>query len=372
MLKKLPFVLLVVIGALAFCSCPPPEVPDGSGPGPLKGYALAIGLKTVDPEHYGGWDGELSGCEPDAADMAKIATDQGMNVDTLITANATREAVLSKLSNLADKLNSGELLVVSYSGHGGQIPDQNDDEEDQMDETWCLYNGQLLDDELNQAWSKFRDGVRILVFSDSCHSGTVLKMIKSDYKELPQVRIDELTQNLKTVKSQEPLRREGIRSYIKRNGIFRNRIRDFRPDLKSALRDQEVSDAEVDAVVSLSDRRIVPPDILRNTYKNNKVFYDNIGRVVPKEDPSVVRASVILISGCQDDQGALDVGTNGLFTLILKQVWNNGAFNGSHLKFHIDIRSLVLGMDDSQSPNFFTIGAQDDVFIQQRPYTITL
>ena len=153
MLKKLPFVLLIVIGALAFCSCTTPETTEEPDIGQLKGYALAIGLKTVDPEHYGGWDGELSGCEPDAADMAKIATDQGMNVDTLITANATREAVLSKLSNLADKLNSGELLVVSYSGHGGQIPDQNDDEEDQMDETWCLYNGQLLDDELNQAWS---------------------------------------------------------------------------------------------------------------------------------------------------------------------------------------------------------------------------
>lgn len=371
MLKKLPFVLLIVIGALAFCSCTTPETTEEPDIGQLKGYALAIGLKTVDPEHYGGWDGELSGCEPDAADMAKIATDQGMNVDTLITANATREAVLSKLSNLADNLKSGDLLVVSYSGHGGQIPDQNDDEEDQMDETWCLYNGQLLDDELNQAWSKFRDGVRILVFSDSCHSGTVLKMIKSDYDKPPKVRIDELTLNLRTVKSQEPLRREGIRSFIRTNGVFRNRIRDFRPTLKPALRDQTVSDVEVDAVVSLSDKRIVPPHILRSTYKNNKIFYDNIGRTAPKEEPSAVRASVILISGCRDDQASLDVGTNGLFTLMLKQVWNNGIFNGSHLTFHIDIRNLVLGMDDSQSPNFYSIGAPNDVFIQQRPYTIT-
>jgi len=100
------------------------------------------------------------------------------------------------------------------------------------------------------------------------------------------------------------------------------------------------------------------------------MFYDNIGRTAPKEDPSVVHASVILISGCMDDQGALDVGTNGLFTLMLKQIWSNGAFDGNHLKFHMDIRDLVLRMDNSQSPNFYSIGAPNDVFIQQRPYTI--
>ena len=44
-----------------------------------------------------------------------------------------------------------------------------------MDETWCLYDGQLLDDELHEAWAAFAPGVRILVLSDSCHSGTVTK-----------------------------------------------------------------------------------------------------------------------------------------------------------------------------------------------------
>ena len=64
---------------------------------------------------------------------------------------------------------------MSYSGHGGQVPDTLGDEDDGMDETWCLYDGQLLDDELRRLWGEFEAGVRILVISDSCHSGTVIK-----------------------------------------------------------------------------------------------------------------------------------------------------------------------------------------------------
>ena len=123
----------------------------------------------------------LNGCEPDAQNMASIASTRGLSAETLLTASATRNAVLGELGALAGKLKSGDLLVVSYSGHGGQIPDQNGDEDDGLDETWCLYDGELLDDELHQAWSKFQSGVRILALSDSCHSGTVLKMIRPDY-----------------------------------------------------------------------------------------------------------------------------------------------------------------------------------------------
>ena len=38
-----------------------------------KGISLNIGLNSVDPKHYGGWDGQLAGCENDANDMADIA-----------------------------------------------------------------------------------------------------------------------------------------------------------------------------------------------------------------------------------------------------------------------------------------------------------
>jgi hypothetical protein len=153
------FFLAATGTVVLFSSC------DDKGP---KGYALAIGLNEVDDAHYGGWNGLLYGCEPDADVMRDIAASQGLSTETLKTKQATREAVLDKLGELAGKLKSGDLLVVSYSGHGGYLPDQNGDESDGKDETWCLYNGEMLDDELYGAWMKFEPGVRILVFSDSC------------------------------------------------------------------------------------------------------------------------------------------------------------------------------------------------------------
>ena len=50
-----------------------------------------------------------------------------------------------------------------------------DDEPDQEDETWCLYDGQVVDDELSELYSQFKQGVTHPGLSDSCHSGSVVK-----------------------------------------------------------------------------------------------------------------------------------------------------------------------------------------------------
>ena len=50
-----------------------------------KGISLNIGLNSVDPNHYGGWDGQLAGCENDANDMAKIARASNFDVKKLLT-----------------------------------------------------------------------------------------------------------------------------------------------------------------------------------------------------------------------------------------------------------------------------------------------
>ena len=83
--------------------------------------------------------------------------------------------MLGGLRDAARKLKAGDLFFLSYSGHGGQVPDVSGDEPDKQDETWCLHDGQLIDDELYLELSRFQKGVRILVLSDSCHSGTVTR-----------------------------------------------------------------------------------------------------------------------------------------------------------------------------------------------------
>lgn len=140
-----------------------------------KGIALHIGVNIVDPEHYSGWSGPLECCEADADVMEKISTSLGYDVTVYKTAAATRESVSDFIREAASKLESGDTFFLSYSGHGGQVKDVDGDEEDGKDETWCLFDGQLLDDELEILWSLFAEGTRVIVLSDSCHSGTVTK-----------------------------------------------------------------------------------------------------------------------------------------------------------------------------------------------------
>jgi len=144
-----------------------------------KGISLHIGLNYVDPNHYSGWDGKLTAAEYDANDMYLITKSQGLQPTKLIRNEATRRAVISAIKNAAITLTTNDLFVISYSGHGGQLPDMNGDEDDGLDETWCLFDGELVDDELSNLWSTFQQGVRILVISDSCHSGTVVKLDRS-------------------------------------------------------------------------------------------------------------------------------------------------------------------------------------------------
>src|SRR5258705_7150532 len=140
-----------------------------------KGKSLHIGLNRVDPVHYDGWDGKLNACENDTSLYETLAKKNGFVTKKLLNEDATASAVLEELQRVCGELVSGDIFFISYSGHGGSLPDLNGDEDDayRNDETWCLYDRQLVDDELFLCYSQFRAGVRILIFSDSCHSGTV-------------------------------------------------------------------------------------------------------------------------------------------------------------------------------------------------------
>src|SRR6185436_109748 len=101
-----------------------------------KGISLHLGLNAVDPAHYGGWAGELMACEADANDMASLAKATEFETSTvLLTKKVTRAALESGMKDAAKKLKAGDLLFLTYSGHGGQLPDLNGDEPDALDET---------------------------------------------------------------------------------------------------------------------------------------------------------------------------------------------------------------------------------------------
>jgi hypothetical protein len=200
--------------------------------------------------------------------------------------------------------------MLSYSGHGGQVPDVNNDEPDAQDETWCLYDGQLIDDEIYAQLGKFSQGVRILVFSDSCHSGTVVKLA--------------FYQGTMAAPS-SGTSPQGVRY------------------------------------------RFMPPDVALRTYRANRVFYDRILRNIKKNAEDAVKSSVLLISGCQDNQLSADGDFNGLFTSQLLRVWKQGAFKGNYKTFH---QAIVRRMPPDQTPNYFRVGRIDPKFEGQRPFTV--
>jgi hypothetical protein len=246
-----------------------------------------------------------------------------MKPSTLLTKKGTRSAVLSAMRAAAKALKRGDLFFMSYSGHGGQVPDTSGDEPDKQDETWCLYDGQLIDDELYLELSRFAAGVRIIVLSDSCHSGSVTR-------DMPP-----------------PPPPPGQRA------------------------------------------KLMPSAVAMRAYADNKAFYDKLQAEVAKAsggaivDPDAALAkvaasgrltaivtkfkpSVILISGCQDNQSSMDGDHNGAFTEALLQVWNHGAFVGSYASLHAKVRARMPAI---QSPNLFTLGSAG-VFLAQPPFKV--
>lgn len=276
-----------------------------------KGISINIGLNFVDPDAYNGWNGQLAGCINDARDMNQIATQLGYDATLLTDAEASASGVSRAIGEAARQLASGDICLVTYSGHGGQINDVTGDEPDGKDETWVLWDRQLLDDELNGLWSSFASGVRIFVLSDSCHSGTVLRMMSFKAK--------------------------------------------FRSAEFAASYSRHVNDAP--------RIRAADPAAIHANYLANQSDYE----VSQWTHRAAVNASVTLISGCQDNQLSSDGDANGLFTQRLKEVWNDGSFSGNYAQFH---SAILARMPSDQSPNLFRIGVASPEFDSQQPFTI--
>lgn len=141
--------------------------------------ALCIGIND-----YPGTQNDLSGCVNDANDWAAELTARGYTVTKLLDNQATKTAMNAAITNLIQSAMSEDTLVITYSGHGTWVPDSSGDEPDGRDEGLCPYDigtvGPLLDDQIRQMFAHRAAGVRILLISDSCHSGSVTRGREED------------------------------------------------------------------------------------------------------------------------------------------------------------------------------------------------
>jgi hypothetical protein len=280
-----------------------------------KGISIHIGLNYVDEEHYGTGVSPLETCEQDAKDIQELALAQDFkSTFLLLSENATRAAVKSAIKSASKELSSGDMLLLSYSGHGGFVPDTNGDEtDDSLDETWCLYDGQLVDDELFALWAKFKKGVRIVMLSDSCHSGTVAK-----------------ANNFGNENEEE-------------NSIFQKKLLSY--------------------------------NVAKSVYYGNKGFYEKIEKKFFNKKPKDIKASIKLLAACQDPEVSYTIpfARNSIFTEKLLKTWNGGQFIGTYDEFFETIKEEVTALNflpTTQTPNLYNVGRENEDFDKQKPFQI--
>ena len=137
--------------------------------------ALCIGIND-----YPGTGSDLSGCVNDARDWKAALEKRGFSVNLLLDAQATKQTMSEQIRILVKEARPQDVVVVTYSGHGSWVPDLDNDEPDARDEVLCPYdiaqNRPLTDDEIHSTFAERERGVRIVLISDSCHSGSIIRM----------------------------------------------------------------------------------------------------------------------------------------------------------------------------------------------------
>lgn len=107
-------------------------------------------------------------------------------IKALGDADATKSSVIAAIRDwLLDGTQSGDRVFFYFSGHGVQLTDLNDDEEDGRDEALAMYDVRpgvggyenvLLDDEIEQLFAEVSDRF-VTMIVDACHSGTATRSI---------------------------------------------------------------------------------------------------------------------------------------------------------------------------------------------------
>ncbi|HYJ79447.1 MAG TPA: caspase family protein, partial [Longimicrobiaceae bacterium] len=239
----------------------------------------------------------LSQSEASAWKMAGVAHQAGYGaIHVLCGAEATRNAVGSLLSAAAQALEPRHTLFVSFSGHGSHVPDADGDDGDGWDETWCLHDADLVDDELVAIWRLAAPGTRVLVVAESCFSGGMVR-----YGDDVLARYPNLSPALDppVYRTPEPVWR-GVQPFAQ-------------------------------------------PGSLSSC----------ISRAPARDDG--IQASVLMMAGAAEPQTARE----GLYLRHLLELWNGGAFRDSFCALHWRLCERVRHENPGQEPQIVMLGTPD-------------
>jgi hypothetical protein len=140
--------------------------------------ALLIGI------NYNNTQYQLNGCINDVENIKTHILQKGFKESNITTLTddtqekPNRDTILIKFQQLLSSSNSGDIVLFTYSGHGSYIKDINNEEKDNNDETIVPIDFNLISDDTLKSIidANLKEGVTLIAFFDSCHSGTMLDL----------------------------------------------------------------------------------------------------------------------------------------------------------------------------------------------------
>lgn len=286
-----------------------------------KGYALHIGINKVDPSHYTKMQ-RLNCCVNDAKEMSALSTALKFEkIETLFNERATTVAFEQLMNTWSKELSEGDLLWITYSGHGGTKPDSNEDETDEndkWDETWCMYDREILDDELFASYQRFGKGVRILIFSDSCHSGTVARAMLTN-QPLPEDIFSQEWEEFKLTHNAKS-RRASFEGCFERYIKFRD-------------------------------------------------IYEEAQKKGSGQPESSINPYVVQIGACKDNQESIEFGAHGYFTSVLLDIFKTPGSLTDYDTLLNTIRKADIGKH--QNVSLYHYGNPNYKFLHHFPLSVS-
>lgn len=294
----------------------------------MNRYALHIGINRVNPAHYSSNFPILKGAVNDALSMQQLLKPLGyVQQIPLHDQKATATNVQQELKRFAGKLVAGDMLVITYSGHGSQVIDPQGIELDRLDEVFVFWDRMFIDDELRRLFAGFAHGIRIVVISDSCNSRTNIELAVTEEGDEP-------------AKDNE----SGRANASSQAGSY-------------VLPTEE----------NVGQTRLISVQAAMEVINRNSTIYLPIMQQTPFP-ASALKATVLSLSACRDNQEAREMpgGQHGWFTfwLLDKMAKTGLPTNYSTLRSQLEALTATYG----QNPQLKIDGPNNPPLENQQPF----